>query len=415
LLLGAIGTVITTRILGPSGQGVFAVLTFISGVMITVAGLGLGEAAIVRVGQRRAAYPIAAAATLAAVLVSGGVSVVLTLIAAASAVQPDSNSLWLAVVATAVDVPVSVLALACAGLLNVRERISASSAVALTLSGVTLGGLVVFVLLAHLSVFGAVLAGVVASDVALLHAVWLLRRAGMLARPRWNTGYLRSALGYGLRLQSVSLLTTASNRFDLLLVFLLVSQAGAGRYSVALTIGTVTTMVPYALSYASFPRLAQLTSQDAILLTARIFRTGIAGAVLTAAALAAVVPLAIPLVLGRKYEVSIVPAEIVVMGGVFVSGQWILGRARAARGSTGLLVRSFALSLAVMVLLDLALIPDFGIVGAASASTTASFCALAYCAWATHREGVSVKALLPRLANFRELAAAGARLSRTST
>lgn len=405
LAFGAVGAVITTRVLGPSGQGVFAVLFFLSAVMITLAGLGLGDAAVVWVGQGRAEYRTAAGATLAASMLSGGIALLPTIGVGAVLIRPTSATLWLAVIATAVDVPFSVLALSCGSLLNVDQRVRASSAVAFTLSAVTLVGLVLFVIWARLSVFGAVLAGVVASDLALLNALWLLRRAGLIVRPSWNRSYLRSVIGFSSRLQSVSLLTIASGRVDLILVFTLASRASAGRYSVPLTIGSVATLVPYAVSYAAFPRLANLSGGEAAALTAKIFRSGIVLAFVTAVALVAASPIAIPSLLGTRYSGSVVPAQILAVGGVFISGQWMLARAAAARGDASVLLRSFAISLASMVLLDIPIIPAFGIVGAAAVSSLSSLAAFVYCVGAFHRGGTPTRFLLPRSGTMRDLAA----------
>ena len=401
LVFGACGTVITSRVLGPSGQGVFAVLVFVSSATVLLAGLGLGEAAIVRVGQGAASYSEAASATVGALLLSGFVGVFVALALGWAVVQPSSTNLWLAVVATAIDVPVSVSVLGCGSLLNLKERIRASSIVSASLSGTTLVGLLIFVLGIHLSVLGGVLAGVLASDVALLVGLYLLRRGHQSVRPRWNKDFVRAALRFGITLQAVSALTLASNKLDLLFVFRLAGSAAAGRYSVALTAGTVVTMVPYALSMAAFPRVAYVSAGEADALLSRMFRVGLAGAACTAACLAVAMPVAVPAILGDRYAPSVSPAIILVAGGVFLSGQWVLGRAMAARGDTSLLIRSFGLALLVMVTLDLILIPDLGLIGAAASSSVSSATALIYSLNRVRRSS-GLRRFLPGLADFRE-------------
>src|SRR5687767_14069659 len=47
-VLGGAGAVITTRSLGPAGQGTFAVISLTAGLVILAASCGLGEAAVVR-------------------------------------------------------------------------------------------------------------------------------------------------------------------------------------------------------------------------------------------------------------------------------------------------------------------------------------------------------------------------------
>lgn len=405
LVFGACGTVITSRALGPSGQGVFAVLVFVSSTVVLLAGLGLGEAAVVRVGRGSASYEDAASATLGALLLSGIVGLLVALVFGWAMVQPASANLWWAVIANAVDIPVSVGVLGCASLLNLKERIQATSILSATLSGTTLLGLLLFVFVADLDVMGAVLAGALASGVALIVAIDQIRRGRQAVRPRWNRAYLRAAVVFGIKLQAVSALTFASNKLDLLIVFKLGGSEDAGRYSVALTAGLVVTMIPYALSMAAFPTVAYTAGNaEANALVYRMFRVGAAGSLVTATTLIVSIPIAVPAVLGRAYSPSIGPAIILVIGAVFLSGQWLLGRAAAARDNPGLLIQSFGLALAVMVSLDFILIPQFDLLGAASASSLSSVVGLIYCLSKVRPTG-GLRELMPGPADLREFMA----------
>ena len=54
LILGTISSIVTARVLGPSDKGTLAVLTFVTLLVIQCCTLGLGDAAVVRVGQGKA-------------------------------------------------------------------------------------------------------------------------------------------------------------------------------------------------------------------------------------------------------------------------------------------------------------------------------------------------------------------------
>src|ERR671926_1037580 len=54
LVFGIISGVITARALGPTGKGLFSSLTLLSGILVWVCCMGLGDAAIVMVGQKKA-------------------------------------------------------------------------------------------------------------------------------------------------------------------------------------------------------------------------------------------------------------------------------------------------------------------------------------------------------------------------
>jgi O-antigen/teichoic acid export membrane protein len=116
------------------------------------------------------------------------------------------------------------------------------------------------------------------------------------------------------------------------------------------------------------------------------------------------VPLALPLAFGEAFRPAVIPSLIMVPGGVVVSAQVLLCRALAARGNPRPLLHSFAVSLVGMCLADTAVIPLFGIVGAAVVSTGAPLLGLWTVVARRHRRdarSISLLNLMPRGPDFR--------------
>src|SRR3954447_6872670 len=67
VVLGMIASIVTARVLGPSGKGTLAALTFVTLLMSQCCTLGLGDAAVVRVGQAKASAQQALSSSLAVV------------------------------------------------------------------------------------------------------------------------------------------------------------------------------------------------------------------------------------------------------------------------------------------------------------------------------------------------------------
>jgi O-antigen/teichoic acid export membrane protein len=206
-------------------------------------------------------------------------------------------------------------------------------------------------------------------------------------------------------LQFANLLVQLTARLDLVLVYRLSTPADAGDYSIALTIGSLVGAVPLALSYAAFPRLAAVNETEARSLTAQVFRMGVTSAVLAGCALAIAAPFAIPLVFGEAYRGAIGPTLLLIPAGVLWSGQWLLCRAAAARGTPGPLLTSFAVSFAVMVALDFVLIGPLEAVGAGIASAVASGVGLMIAVDHYRRQSWDRRTFLPRWRDARALAA----------
>jgi peptidoglycan biosynthesis protein MviN/MurJ (putative lipid II flippase) len=88
----------------------------------------------------------------------------------------------------------------------------------------------------------------------------------------------------------------------------------------------------------------------------------------------------------------------------------LLSRALAARGDPNVLFWSFATNLVTMLVVDIALIPVLGAVGAAIGSVVAPAAGVAVCARAYRRRGVSLRQFVPGAADVgrvRDLALRG--------
>lgn len=377
--------VITARWLGPAGRGELAALAFLVGLFMHLCSMGLAEAATVFVGQRRAALQQALSATIGALLALAVAGAVALWLVSYAQFASEWDALWPAATVAALGLPLTVHANVLPQFLNIRERFVATSAVLAASSAVTAVATWVLVVLADLHVLGAVLASLLGTCAGLAATGALLSRAGLSLGPVWDATYLSSALAYATRLQVSNILIAVASRVDVLLVYWLADPAAAGRYSVALSVAALSATAPLAISYASFPRLARLGEDDALALTARLFRYAATTTVATGLALAILAPAAISWLFGDAFTPSIVPTIILLAAYALASGQWLLGRAAAARGRPTVLSSSYASSISVMTLFDLLLIPPLGLVGASFAAVIGGSVGLLVCLAAYRR------------------------------
>jgi len=408
LVFGILSGVITARGLGPAGKGLFSSLTLLSGIVLWVCSLGLGDAAIVMVGQRKATVQEALSVTVTAVL---GLSILGTALlwgAMILAFRSDWHQVKGAAALACLTLPLLVLSNNLGFLLSAQDRVVAHSAVNATISVMTSIGLIVFVGLIPLSIAGGILANGLGSGTGVVVAVVLLRRAGLSLRLGFDRVYLAVAIRYGLSVAVSYVVTIMFLRVDLLLTYVLAGSGPAGNYSVALGLSALVGLLPTAISAGTFPRLATVDEATATVLTAQACRYAMAAAVTTAVGLLAVVPLGLPLLFGRAFRAAVAPTLILLPGGVLWSIQWLLCRAEAARGRPGLLLRSFTLGLAVMCTLDYLLIPRIGIKGGASAAVAGPAAGLLLCLLAYRRSRfwtAPLRSLLPGPADFRSFLA----------
>lgn len=402
LVFALVAATITARVLGPAGKGYYSSLVLLGGLLLQIFSAGLGEAAIVLVGRGRATLQDAASATTAAILP-------LSLAAAgflyltASVVLPHRPGGSATLLLASAVVSVNVLYNTGASFLVAKEKLIPVAGVAILAAALSTAMLWIFLIPTDLGITGAMLAGVLSSVVAVATTIWLLVRSGLSLRPRWTPGYLRSAARFGAALQFSNLLVQLTARLDLVLVYRLSTPADAGDYSIALTVGALVGVVPLALAYAAFPRLALVDDTEARALTAQVFRMGITAALVVAFLLALVTPVAVPLVFGQRYAGAIGPTLLLIPAGVLWSGQWLLCRAAAARGEPRTLLISFAVSFGIMVAADFVLIEPFGGAGAGVASLGASGVGLLLSVNHYRRRAWDGREFLPRWRDVRSL------------
>lgn len=403
VVLGTVASVVTARVLAPAGKGTLAALTFVTLLVVQCCTLGLGDAAVVAIGQAKASAQEALSASLAFVTMASILGAAAVLGYSVLQLPVHDAGIWAAVAVACVTVVVGSVGQLLVFLVYARQRVVAVSVLTIAMSATTALSIVLFCVVADLEVFGGVLAGLVAAGLGFVVAVTMLRREHLRLRPRINSSYLGPALKFGLRTQLANVLAYSTARVDLLFVYALASPHEAGLYSVALTLGTITGFVAVALSFASFPSMAAMKDPDALELTATMARV----ATLLGAGLGVVLAIAcstlITVLLGGAYIDALTPTIVLLFANVLWGVQWLLSRALAARGDPVLLVRCFSANLGAMAAADMILIPLAGGVGAAVGALVGAFVGLVVCLRAYRRRGVPLASFVPRGADLQRV------------
>ncbi len=400
LLLGTAVAILTARWLGPDGKGFLALLVLLTALFTRLAVMGLGEAIIVFAGQGLISTRPALRATFAGMFVTTSLALIAYLVTAVLVVQPDTGEIWAAVLLGAVLIPLGAIADVFTNLLLQRRQIIRASLVVALVPAVTLALLPVFVGSLDLGIAGAVLASLGGAVAA---ALWTAHRAALVV-PSWDSQYLHRAFRYGSRIELAFLTMAASSRIDLLIVFVILGATYAGVYSIALTIAGIATYLSTSVAFVTFPRLVELSLQDALEVTFLTARLSLILSICVSLPLAASAGWLVPVLFGSEFESAAVPGAILAVSGVFWGIQWILARGVAATARPGLLLESFGLGVCVMVVIDLMVVPSAGILGASLGWTASAMVGLAWCLRAYSRLGIGLAGLRPVSADIPRLA-----------
>jgi O-antigen/teichoic acid export membrane protein len=398
--------VILARSLGPEGRGTYAVAVLIPTVVSLLAQLGVGPANVYYVSKRLIDRDEIVAHSLSLALVLGAASFLIMY----GLVQAVGRGRFLGIDPTYVviacsAVPFLLLTGFMLGILQGDQRFRLfNSVVLVNYVSLLLALLIALNVFSQRRVVGAVAAWTISSDVtALIAALFVSPIARWSLRMSPDT--LKSLLRFGLLSYFGSLTSAVNYRFDVLLVNLFAGARQVGLYAVGTGLAEIVWYLPNAAHIVLAPRVAIADQEQADRLTEAVNRV-ITLLVLAAAGLLAVTaPVLVYLFFGAEFAQSTWAVWLLLPGTVTFSTAKVLSTYLLGRNHLKIDLLAGLAALLVTISLDLLLIPRYGFVGAAIASSIAYTCAMGVnLTWVVRNSSISIGALLvPRPGDLRML------------
>jgi O-antigen/teichoic acid export membrane protein len=363
-------SILLARTLGPSDRGLLAIMIVISTVVLALSGAGLQVAVQYYAGRRETSQPallgnsFAYAGVLAAVLVPA--FLFLRGPIAHAFTHGRGGLVW---VLAALLVPLTFLDFSTAGQLCGRLEFGLWNVLLVAARLASLAAVIVLVVGLGLGVGGGVLATAAGSVVVICVATARLLREG---RPRIDLALFRASVRYGTKAQIGAFFQFLNFRLDVLMLSLFVSLADVGHYAVAQTLAELVAYLGIAFQISVLPILARSeggTAAESTSSTA-VRHHGLLAFVLVLANLV-FAPLVLLFGYGAAFRPALVPLFVLIPGMWFMgTGSLVVGDLRG-RGRPGVASAVKGTAALVTIVLDLILIPPFGVLGAAIASTLA--------------------------------------------
>jgi O-antigen/teichoic acid export membrane protein len=402
-VLGLVNVLVVARALGPSGRGDVALLTTISFLTANFALLGVNEANANIAGANEETRPALASNSVLLSLLFGAAAagIIGGLIAVFPGIGGDVRPLLLALALA--FLPVLVLQIYLDYLVQAEYGFVVSNVAwligpvtnvvanaALALAGVLTVG----------RAFGVWLAGQTLGTIIL--AAFVLFRSAGFGRP--DARLARASLGFGLRTHLGRTMMLGNYRFDQWLLGAIAGSRELGLYSVAVAWSEALFFLPTVLGRVQRPDLVRASPDEAAREAAVGFRFATVVTAVLAAALAVLAPVLCVDVFGDRFHGSISQLRILVLGAFGIVALKLLVNAMTARNLPLRGALGVAFAFAATVVLDLALIPSHGGLGAAIASTLAySFGGIAVAVLFVRAFRLSPAELVPRRGDLRWL------------
>lgn len=197
--------------------------------------------------------------------------------------------------------------------------------------------------------------------------VAVLRETGISLRLKAKE--IRSSLVFSVKSYAHALSSQIHERIDIFMIaYFLADPTQVAFYAIAVGLVDSLKMAPEAIRTAAYPELASLSEGKSVELVCRVSRQSVVAVLAMALAVGALGSYIVPLLYGADYQASVLPLLILLPGMVLLTLYRVLATFFTAidRQSTALIIQGIAV--ATNIGLNVVLIPEFGILGAAAAS-----------------------------------------------
>lgn len=363
--------VLVARALGPSGRGIYALFLLSASITQTVLSLGLGVSAVYELGKRTTSLSRVVVNSQQVTIASAAVSGLLVLLAwpvLGGTFADHDVPYWAFAFAVPLFLEYNVLTTVLQG----QGRFPAMNAVIVLQPAALLSLLAIGMALGDVGTTAAIVFWSLATLVGTLLALaFLARDVQIKDLLRIDLSSLGRQVRFGVQGQLGNLVQLLNYRLDQYLVLLFVSTAGVGVYAVSVTVTQSVWFVSNAVATVLLPRLTATDADDAARTTPLVCRNTLLLSALAAAGLAIVSPWMIEPVFGEEFSGAVKPLLWLLPGTVALAGSKILTSYIFSQGHplTNSMITVAALGATLVA--DFALIPPFGVTGAAVASSIA--------------------------------------------
>ena len=195
-----------------------------------------------------------------------------------------------------------------------------------------------------------------------------------------NNAYIKDAFKFGLKVHLGNIVQFLHYKIDIFLVNIFLNPTAVGFYSISVALAEKIWLVSQSAGVVLFPKVSSETDRLKLKnFTPIIFRTVLATTLIGAIILLFLGRFIIVLFYSEKFSSSIEPFQVLLIGAVTMGGWKVLANDLYGRGKPELNIYISLVSVLVNIILNIVWIPEFGILGAAwatSISYTLSFIAI---------------------------------------
>ena len=361
--------ILLARTLSVTDRGIVVMVMTLPWLIMSFANLGLPQANIYLVGREKRDPEILWANSVVNALIMGLLVVLIRSVAKnillRTALKGLPGGYWWLLMLLIPPLLVDTMTLS---ILLARQTFSLYNLRKLLVPVVTLIGFAFVLLVLRSGLTGVVSANVIITILMALISLALTRRQLRL-KLQFDPQLTGEAIRFGLKSYLQNLVGTLNYRIDVYLLAFLLTPREVAFYGVATSLAEVAWYIPNSVGTVLFPRLSHAPLEQVHQITAKVCRNTLAISGCVVIGMLAVGWAMVPLLYGQAYRAAVPPLLILLPGVISMSAYKVLTRNFTSRNRQQVSILAASVALTLNVGLDWILIPRWGVVGAATAST----------------------------------------------
>lgn len=361
--------IVLARLLGPADRGLFALISSLPDLIGTIANLGYSNSAAYSVAQGKDSLKRVLGATLAFTVVISIILIPITygVIHTPWLVEDRSDDLQFFAVFILLAIPLVIYKIIHINVVNADNRVGFVNAMALTESALPIVLFFILWLMLDMSTLDASVYAWIATLGIIFFCLFFSFRKELPYSFSMETQ--KQLADYGIRGHFDTLFQKLLLRIDFIFISALLGSSALGQYAMATAAAELLLAFPQAVAVPLFSFLlgASQKSQDQI--TPIALRLITCSMIVLAIFLGLFGDLLIHLLFGKEYLPAYEPLLYLLPGIVLLSYCSLLRLDMLGKNRPGAVSIASGSALLVNIILNLVLIPEFGIAGAAMAST----------------------------------------------
>lgn len=360
-------SILLARLLGPQGKGVVTALFVIPNMMVSLADLGVRQASSYYIGQKKYSVQEVLSSSLFLWILTSIASVIVVLI---YYTVPFTETYSIVLISIGLAyVPIKILVSYLNGVLQGQQLIGNMNIKVLIEFSVRLLIVIVLVWILDLGVTGAALATVIPTFSVFFYSRKMVSKTAEF-KIQYLPGIPQDMFQKGIIYALALFVLQLNYKVDIVLLENMVSSSDLGIYSVGVTLAELIWQVPAAVAVVLFARSANSKSdKEASNRSAKLLRLSWIPLLIVSTVFWLGAPLFVQILYGEAFVLAGNVIRLLLPGIVVMVLFKILNADLAGRGKPLFALRIYVVTLVMNVILNVILIPQYGINGAAVAST----------------------------------------------